>query len=291
MPKLDANQRANLPDNAFAYVDSRGRRRLPIHDEAHVRNALGRFNQVRFESDAARERARKRLLNAAKKYGIVPIGFITTQLETERKHATAGRPGAPTAPDGAASLPTGFVTLMMTDIESSTALLHRLGDRYRDLLNGVREILRTGVLRAGGREIDVRADDFFAVFERATDAVTAAVAIQSAIRDAAWPEDLDVRVRIGIHSGRPSLTDVGYIGMAVHTAARVCSAAHGGQIVVSGDTRAVLENSGWNGYEVNSLGNHRLDGLTDAVELCQVEADGLIANFPPPYTAGRASTR
>src|SRR6516164_8871592 len=91
MSRLNARKRSGLPDSAFAYVDSRGRRRLPIHDAAHVRNALARFNQVAFENDAARERARKRLLNAAKKYGIVPIGFITGQLEYEHKQATAGR--------------------------------------------------------------------------------------------------------------------------------------------------------------------------------------------------------
>src|SRR5262245_16894000 len=85
MPTLSGKTRAGLPNSAFAYLDSRGQRRLPIHDEAHVRNALARFNQVRFEDDAARERARKRLLTAAKKHGIVPIGFITGQLVTERQ--------------------------------------------------------------------------------------------------------------------------------------------------------------------------------------------------------------
>src|SRR6266478_9722316 len=91
MSRLDASKRARLPGSAFAYVDSRGKRRLPIHDEAHVRNALARFNQVAFEDDEARERARKRLLNAAKKYGIVPVGFMTGQLQSQRSEAAAGR--------------------------------------------------------------------------------------------------------------------------------------------------------------------------------------------------------
>src|SRR5438093_9178394 len=91
MARLAASKRARLPGSAFAYVDSRDRRRLPIHDEAHVRNALARFNQVAFEDDAARERARKRLLNAAKKYGILPVGFIDGQLRAERRNAAAGR--------------------------------------------------------------------------------------------------------------------------------------------------------------------------------------------------------
>src|ERR671931_2098154 len=91
MSRLKSSKRAGLPDRAFAYIDSRGHRRLPIHDKAHVRNALARFRQVAFDDDAARERARKRLLNAAKKYRIVPVGFITGQLQAERRHATAGR--------------------------------------------------------------------------------------------------------------------------------------------------------------------------------------------------------
>src|SRR5262245_17405922 len=91
MSRLKAKKRARLPDRAFAYVDSRGRRRLPIHDKAHVKNALARFNQVIFENDGARERARTRLLNAAKKYRIVPVGFITGQLQEEHRHAAAGR--------------------------------------------------------------------------------------------------------------------------------------------------------------------------------------------------------
>src|SRR6059036_2378418 len=91
MSRLKAKKRARLPDRAFAYVDARGRRRLPINDKAHVRNALARFNQVAFENDAARERARSRLLNAAKKYGIVPVGFITGQLQSQMSEAVAGR--------------------------------------------------------------------------------------------------------------------------------------------------------------------------------------------------------
>src|SRR5213592_614699 len=84
MPSLSATARAKLPASAFAYIDAKGRRRLPIHDASHVRNALARFDQTAFENDAARERARQRLLRAAKKYGIVPIGFFDGQLRKER---------------------------------------------------------------------------------------------------------------------------------------------------------------------------------------------------------------
>src|SRR5712664_2902201 len=91
MSHLDAKTRAELPDSAFAHIDARGRRRLPIHDEAHVRNALSRFNQTTFDDEAARDRARTRLLKAAKKYGIVPIGFITGQLRNQSRQAAAGK--------------------------------------------------------------------------------------------------------------------------------------------------------------------------------------------------------
>src|SRR5258707_4790725 len=91
MSRLAASKRARMPASAFAYIDSRGRRRPPIPDESHGRNALARFSPVGFENDAARERTRTRLLNAAKKYGIVPVGFITGQLQSERSNATAGR--------------------------------------------------------------------------------------------------------------------------------------------------------------------------------------------------------
>ena len=387
MARLSASERAKLPDSAFAYVDSRGKRMLPIHDEPHVRNALARFDQVKFENDAARERARKRLLNAAKKYSIVPVGFLTGQIRSERKHAAAGRlvielgrigapadleqhlrsvlrdptlvvlhwseaagaylngAGKPTPlpadqgqqavtflerdgrpmtlllhnaavlddPDladtvqaavrfviekerldgqvrgraaDAATLPTGFVTILLTDIESSTALLRQLGDSYADLLDGVRDIIRDAVLRAGGREVEVRADEFFAVFERVVSAIEAAVAIQRTLSKRTWTDDLDVRVRMGIHSGLITLTDGGYIGLSVHTAARLCSAGHGGQIVVSEETRAAIGEPLPLDVHFRSLGRHHLAGLPRAEMLFQVEADGLLTEFPPLRSAG-----
>lgn len=388
MSRLDTKKRASLPSRAFAYIDAKGRRRLPIHDEAHVRNALARFNQVIFEDDAARERARGRLFNAAKKYGIVPIGFISGQLRYEQREGKAGRlvielgrhgaPGeleqrlrrvlrdptlsvlhwsnaagayldatgkpVPLPTEGArrvvtylerrgrpmtalvhdpavlddpelvetvltavrfvvendrlrgqiqatatnaAALPTGFVTLFMSDIERSTVLLRRLGNRYGRLLSDIRGVLRAAVSRARGREIDSRADEFFAVFERAADAVGSAVSIQRALGQRRRRGSPEVRLRIGIHSGRPTLTDVGYVGLAVHTVARVCAAAHGGQIVASRATRAAVEGSPPTGLRFRSLGQHRLRGLAGAQALFQVEAGGLPVEFPPPRVRGR----
>lgn len=273
MPRLKASERARLPDRAFAYIDSSGRRRLPIHDEAHVRNALARFERVAFEDDAAEERARKRLLNAAKRHGIVPVGFMTGQLRRNKARSTR-----------TAGLPTGLVTFLLTDIEDSTSLLERLGERYAVVRDDVQGIIRRAVLAAGGREVDARADEFFAVFELATSAIEAGVAIQRVLGRRTWPDGLECRVRVGIHSGRPKLIDSGYVGLSVHIAARVSSAAHGGQIVVSGETERAIDGAVPAGIRLRSLGRHRLRGLTRPEPLFQIEAEGLLAEFPPLRT-------
>jgi class 3 adenylate cyclase len=272
MAQLDARNRARLPNSAFAYVDSRGRKRLPIHDEAHVRNALARFQRTSFEDEDAKERARRKLLAAAKKHGIMPIGFVTGQLralsvENERLNGEIAARVTEVR-----SLPTGFVTFLLTDIEDSTGLLRRLGDRYAPLLSDVRRILRARVRRSGGREVDARADEFFAVFKRAPAALRAALAIQAAIRERAWPDGVEVRLRIGLHTGRPTLTDSGYVGLAVHTAARVSATADGGQIVLSGAARGAVEASAVEpsdpaDIEFRSLGLRQLRGLPEPVEL------------------------
>lgn len=279
MARLDPKDRANLPDRAFAYVDSRGRRRLPIHDPAHVRNALARFSRVAFEDEAAREQARTRLLNAAKKHKIVPVGFIAGQLRTERARSTRGTP--------ADDLPSGFVTMMMTDIEGSTGLVHRLGGRYRSLLDDVCSILRKSSVQAGGHEVEARADEFFAVFAAPRAAVDAAVAIQRQLGERTWPDGDDVRVRIGIHSGYPTVSDANYIGLDVHTASRISDVGHGGQIVASANTREAVKATDPDGVRFVDLGEHRLRGLPEAVELFQIGAKGLVTRFPALRTTKR----
>lgn len=275
MARLGATERAGLPDRAFAYVDSRGRRRLPIHDAAHVRNALSRFGRVEFEDEAARDRARTRLLRAAKKYRIVPIGFIAGQLQSERLGA---RPAE--RPDGRAALPSGFVTMSMSDVEGSTALVHRLGERYGDLLDELCAVQRRAVAEAGGHEIEARADEFFAVFEAPRRAVDAAVAVQRALLGRRLVDGVEARLRIGIHSGYPTSKADNYIGLDVHATSRICATGHGGQIVVSGDTRTAVAASAPHGVAFRSLGSHRLRGLPDAVPLFQVVAEGLPSRFP-----------
>jgi class 3 adenylate cyclase len=270
VPRLSAKERAQLPDRAFAYIDSRGRRRLPIHDAAHVRNALARFSQVAFENEEARDRARTRLLRAAKKHGIMPIGFVNAQLQPKQK------------------LPTGHVTFLLTDLEGSTELLARLDDQYLPLLVDVRRLVRGAVRSAGGHVVSARGDDVFAVFEEAPAGLEAALAIQRAMHAGPWPAGTDVRLRIGLHRGRPALTDGGYVGLSVHAAARICFAGHGGQIVVSAAVRAAVVDSLADGLSLSSLGAWRFRGLPEPMELFQVDVADLPSDFPPLRSAAPA---
>lgn len=272
MPELNSSKRAQLPNSAFAYIDSRGQRRLPINDEGHVRNALARFNQVKFEDEEARERARKRLLNAARKYKIVPVGFITGQIQSEREFGQSQRRNI--------ELPTGLITLMMTDIEGSTTLVNHLGRDYGKLIREIRTIIKKVVAGQAGHVVDVKADEAFAVFKRSSDAVASAVGIQREIGERTSTRTHDVRIRIGLHSGKPTVSDSNYIGIAVHTVARICSAAHGGQIVLSAQTREALKDPTPDGLGFRSLGSHRLRGLPEPLALYQVSAEGLAVKFP-----------
>jgi class 3 adenylate cyclase len=380
MAELNRAKRSGLPDSAFAYVDSGGRRRLPINDESHVRNALARFSQTRFESEEARETARRRLVRAARRYGIVPLGFLDGQLRSQRRVADARRlaveladvadprelerrlrhglgdagltvlrwseavgayldgTGAtarlPDTDDDRATtlvdrdglpfaalvharsvlsdvevaaavtaavrlgldhallrrevaahiadvrtLPTGTVTFLMTDIEGSTALLHRLGDRYPPVLEDVRGVIREAVASAHGREVDARADEFFAAFPAVEGALAAAVEIVRALAARAWPPGEQVRVRVGVHTGRPTLTDVGYVGVAVNMVARVTAAGHGGQILVS-EAVAAVPDAVPAGARLRRLGTFRLRGIPGGQPLHQLLAPDLRSRFP-----------
>jgi class 3 adenylate cyclase len=267
MPPLKAAERAKLPDSAFAYIDSKGKRRLPIHDASHVRNALARFGQVHFEDEAARDRARSRLLRAAKKHGIMPIGFISSQLRQSQK------------------LPTGDVTFLLTDIECSTELLAELEDDYAGLLRDIRRLVVAAVRAAGGYEVSARGDDVFAVFEAPAGALDAAFAIQRGMGAAEWPGGRDVRIRIGLHRGRPQLTDTGYVGLSVHAAARICFSAHGGQIIMSSAVHSALPQP----VAARSLGSWRFRGLPEPIPIFQAEAPDLPSDFPPLRSAEPAS--
>jgi len=122
------------------------------------------------------------------------------------------------------------------------------------------------------------------VFDRAPAALETAMKIERTLRDRAWPAGVLVKVRIGLHSGRPTLTDTGYVGLVVHTVARICSAAHGGQILLSTAARNAVLESPPKSVRFRSLGAHRFRGLRKRLTIYQVEAPRLPSHFPPLRT-------
>lgn len=181
-------------------------------------------------------------------------------------------------------LPTGTVTLLFTDTEGSTYLLQQLGGRYASVLSEMRHLLRTAFQEWNGYEVDVQGDAFFVVFARATDAVSAAVAAQCALAWHRWPEDVAVRVRMGLHTGEPVRSSVGYTGLDVHYTARLMSAAHGGQVVISQTTRDLVQHDLPDGASLRDLGEHRLKNFPGLKHLFQLVISDLPADFPPLRT-------
>jgi predicted ATPase/class 3 adenylate cyclase len=167
-------------------------------------------------------------------------------------------------------LPSGTVTFLFTDVASSTKLLHEHGDGYADLLAAHRVVVRTALSRHSGVEVDTQGDAFFAAFARASDAAAAADEIRDGLGDG------PVRVRMGIHTGEPLVTQEGYVGLDVHRAARIAAAAHGGQVVLSRTTRDLLGSD----RQLRDLGEHRLKDLVEAERLFQL-GNG---EFPPLRT-------
>jgi predicted ATPase/class 3 adenylate cyclase len=192
---------------------------------------------------------------------------------------------------GVSDLPTGTITLLFTDIEGSTQLLHQLGDGYGELLASCRALLRSAILGQQGHEVDTQGDAIFAVFARATDALSAAVAAQRALASSSWAQGVAVRVRMGLHTGEPSRVAEGYVGLDVHCAARIMSAAHGGQVLLSQTTRDLVAHEVAEGVSLRDLGEHRLKDFEQAIHLYQVVIAGLPADFPPLKTLdSRAGT-
>src|SRR5947208_1066429 len=181
-------------------------------------------------------------------------------------------------------LPTGTITLLFTDIEGSTHLLQRLGERYAELLNECRTLLRTAFHAYHGHEVDTQGDAMFAAFARASDALLAAVAAQRELALHSWPSAMTVRVRMGLHTGEPSLVGEGYVGLDVHYAARIMQAAHGGQVLLSQTTHDLIEHELPFGVSLRDLGKHRLKDLQRPAHLYQLIIVGLPADFPPLRT-------
>src|SRR5438874_3473881 len=165
-------------------------------------------------------------------------------------------------------LPTGVVTLLFTDVEGSTRLLHELGDDYGNALQEHRRRLRAAFAEHEGVEVDTQGDAFFVVFARASNAVAAAADCQRAL--AGGP----IRVRMGLHTGEPRLTEEGYVGLDVHKGARIAAVGHGGQVLMSEPTKALVDT------EVRDLGAHRLKDLSAPERIYQLEIDGLPSEFP-----------
>jgi YVTN family beta-propeller protein len=181
-------------------------------------------------------------------------------------------------------LPSGTVTFLFTDVEGSTQLLKQLRERYAESLEIHQRLLREAFERHGGRELDTQGDAFFYVFPRARDAVLAAVEAQRALRDySEWPEGAEFKVRMGIHTGQAEVSDGRYTGLAVHRAARICAAAHGGQVLLSQATETLLADEEEDLHVTfRALGQHRLKDLDRPVSLYQAGAADLPGKFPPP---------
>ena len=168
-----------------------------------------------------------------------------------------------------ADLPTGTVTMLFTDVEGSTKLLQELGDAYGDALHEHRRLLRRAFTAHGGVEVDTQGDAFFIAFAKASDAVAAAVGSQRAL------DGGPIKVRMGLHTGEPQLTDEGYVGLDVHKAARIAAVGHGGQVLLSQGTRSVVD------APVLDLGPHRLKDLSAPERIYQLQIPGLPTGFPP----------
>jgi predicted ATPase/class 3 adenylate cyclase len=181
---------------------------------------------------------------------------------------------------GSRSLPTGTVTFLFTDIEGSTRLVQELGSDYAQLLAEHCEIMREAIGASGGTEVGTEGDSFFAVFPSPSGGVAAAARAQQALAARAWPGGHEVRVRMGLHTGDGTLGGDDYIGLDVHRAARIAAAGHGGQVLLSGTTRALVEKALPVGATLRDLGAHRLKDLANPERLFQLELPGLPADFP-----------
>ena len=176
-------------------------------------------------------------------------------------------------------LPSGTVTLMFTDIQGSTRLLESLDEEYAAVVRGHHGIVREVLESHGGQELRTYGDAFFVAFAEPGPAVTAAQAIRRKLADHTWPEGHEVRVRIGLHTGEPKIMDGDYLGIDVHRAARICSAGHGGQILLSESTASSLATLP-EGLSLHDLGEHRLSDLSEPLRIYQLDDQGTGESFP-----------
>lgn len=185
-------------------------------------------------------------------------------------------PAAPAVP-----LPAGTVTLVMTDVEGSTRLFRRLGEHYARTLQTHRALIRSSFVEHGGVEVDAEGDGLFFAFADAAAALGACLKAQRALAGQAWIDGVDVRVRIGAHTGELRPSGPSYVDLAVHRVARICAGAHGGQVVLSEATAADARNQLPNGADLIQLGSFQLRGFPDSQRLYQLAHPDLQRTFPP----------
>jgi predicted ATPase/class 3 adenylate cyclase len=256
-------ERAGLSRRGIADLES-GARKTPRKDTVALLAAALELSEEERTAFAA---AARRSVGQA-----TPAASAVSPLSTD--------PGESTAP--VVALPSGTVTFLVSDIEGSTRLLQGLGrNRYATLLAEHRELLRAALAAQGGHAVDSQGESSFTVFPTAGQAVTAAVAVQRALAAHAWPAEVTVRVRMGLHSGTAQVAGDRYIGLDVHRAARIAAAGHGGQVLLSQTTCDLVENDLPVGVILRVLGPHRLKDLQRPEELAQLVLPDLPADFPP----------
>ncbi len=179
------------------------------------------------------------------------------------------------------TLPIGTVTFLFTDIEGSTRLLQHLGERYTEILEAHHLLLRRAIQERGGCDFDTQGDALFAAFSSAGDALAAAIAAQCALHYHAWPEDGQVRVRMALHTGHPTVVGGGYVGLVLHVTGRISQAGHGGQILISQTTRDLVADALPPGVTLRPLGVHQLKNIADPQHIFQVVVPDLPTDFPP----------
>lgn len=184
----------------------------------------------------------------------------------------------------------GTITLLFTDIEGSTNLLDRLNNQYEELLEGHHAIVRRSLSRWNGREVNTEGDAFFAVFPKAVDSINAVVDIQRNLNAQTWPAGVQVKVRMGLHTGEPRLIDQDYIGMDVHRAARIAHAGHGGQVLLSETTTALVQDELPDGISITNLGRHKLKDMRRPETIYQLVIAGLPSVFPLLKTSNSLQT-
>jgi len=178
------------------------------------------------------------------------------------------------------------VTFLFTDIEGSTSLLREAGLAYGGLLEEHRRMLRAAFAAHGGREVDTQGDSFFVAFAGPAQATAAAADGQRALAGHPWAPGCSIRVRMGLHTGEATAVAGSYVGLAVHRAARIAAAAHGGQILLSEATAALVRDDLPTGATLRDLGEHRLKDFEGPARLFQLDLPDLPSRFPPPRTLG-----